>query len=462
MLIHALEPRRLFAAFATLVGDGVLTVTGTTGDDVIDFRLENNVLTVTENGQSQAFNATKIRSVVVNALEGDDRVKVTDSIVYAASDATAAPGTAGSIDFEIHGQGGNDSIQGGVGDDQLFGESGNDTLWGGEGDDAILGGSGDDNLDGYNGDDYISGGGGLDIVTYHDVFYDCALSLDSVKNDASYFSYLSHTNHLIRRLVNTDNIEGDIENVIGSSHNDVIKGNAANNYIDSGIGDDTINGGAGADTLNGNFGKDQIYGGDGDNDTVDYSDRYYRLFISLDDQANDGQAATPYAAREVDNVHSDIENVRGGRARDYIVGSAKFNFIEGGRGDDYIVGNGGNDRLAGGYGNDTLVGDAGAINFFAGGAGDDLAQDVDQFDEVAGVERATASGKLDHYNDPALQVSNGWAVFRDGANLTEIDVSGLSAATLNTFAGQTVTVSGALELVGDIPQRPQIVAETVG
>jgi Ca2+-binding RTX toxin-like protein len=76
----------------------------------------------------------------------------------------------------MHGDNGNDTIEGGNGNDTLFGDNGNDRLSGNDGQDHILGGSGDDTLDGGSGDDTLDGGGGVnqlfgeagnDVLVFH-------------------------------------------------------------------------------------------------------------------------------------------------------------------------------------------------------------------------------------------------------------------------------------------------------
>jgi RTX calcium-binding nonapeptide repeat (4 copies) len=73
--------------------------------------------------------------------------------------------TGGRGDDVIRGRGGNDKINGGRGADQLFGDRGNDTLSGGAGNDLLLGGKGNDRLLGGGGNDTLSGGGGRDQMT---------------------------------------------------------------------------------------------------------------------------------------------------------------------------------------------------------------------------------------------------------------------------------------------------------
>jgi Ca2+-binding RTX toxin-like protein len=354
-MLHALEARRLLSA---AVADGVLLVRGTAQRDEIVVRLEGGIFTVTENGVATTFDATGVNAVVIRAGDGDDAIRVDESVL-GFWDVNAPPPTTGisytAFDIEIHGEGGDDWIQCGSGDDALFGDIGNDSIWAGEGDDEVYGGNGKDTLDGYSGDDLISGQGGVDCVTYIDTYEDTELSLDGVKNDYAWLEYLSHTGKPLRRVVSTDNILPDIENVIGSRYDDIIKGSAADNYIDSSTGDDTINGGLGDDTLNGNFGDDDVHGGGGAQDVAYYADRFDRLNISLDGERNDGAHATAFHAREHDNVHSDIEIVWGGRKADYIAGNSAANQLVGGRGDDTLQGNGGDDTLIGGLGADTVL-----------------------------------------------------------------------------------------------------------
>ena len=54
------------------------------------------------------------------------------------------------------------------------------------------------------------------------------------------------------------------ENVIGTSLNDVLRGDAGPNDLDGGGGDDVLDSAAGADSLNGGPGLDRLSAGDGD------------------------------------------------------------------------------------------------------------------------------------------------------------------------------------------------------
>ena len=67
----------------------------------------------------------------------------------------------------IFGEGGDDVIHGGAGNDWLFGGEGDDQIFGGTGDDILYGGAGDDYLDGGTGHNSLYGGAGNDILVYN-------------------------------------------------------------------------------------------------------------------------------------------------------------------------------------------------------------------------------------------------------------------------------------------------------
>ena len=98
-----------------------------------------------------------------------------DGISAGGGDDTIEGGARGTEwEFEwLSGEGGNDSITGGIdadrisggtGNDALFGREGNDRIFGGDGNDLIEGGAGNDNIDGDDGDDLIEGGAGFDRI----------------------------------------------------------------------------------------------------------------------------------------------------------------------------------------------------------------------------------------------------------------------------------------------------------
>ncbi len=63
------------------------------------------------------------------------------------------------------GAGGDDTLNGGTGNDSLYGAGGADKLLGGDGDDKLFGGAGNDSLAGGKGKDALDGGKGDDKLT---------------------------------------------------------------------------------------------------------------------------------------------------------------------------------------------------------------------------------------------------------------------------------------------------------
>ena len=83
--------------------------------------------------------------------------------------------------------------------------------------------------------------------------------------------------------------------------------------------------------------------------TVDrafYDDHSGPVDVSLDDVANDGNAA----ASENDNVRSDVEDVWAAPENDHLVGNNGPNKLFGDAGNDRLTGLGGDDELHGGDG----------------------------------------------------------------------------------------------------------------
>jgi hypothetical protein len=184
------------SSFATLSA-GALTVTGTSGDDVIALASDGANVTATLNGTpSQTFALSSITSIVVNGNAGNDSITIESSM-------------PASLGVSVQGGPGDDTIQGGPGNDTLGGGVGNDFILGGPGDDLIHGGAGDDSIGGGQGNDILYGGLGNDTIT-------------------------------------------------GGAGNDTITGGAGGNVLHGGLGDDvlfavngspdTLYGGAGNDT----------------------------------------------------------------------------------------------------------------------------------------------------------------------------------------------------------------------
>ena len=142
-----------------------------------------------------------------------------------------------------------DTITGDGGGNVLSGENGQDVLSGFNGDDTLLGGAGRDLLTGGAGADALDGGVGIDMVRY--VGSNEGVTVDLGAGTAS-----------------GGHADGDllisIEQLFGSSHADVLTGDAQNNFIFGSGGDDILDGAGGIDKLFGGSGADTFIFGAGD------------------------------------------------------------------------------------------------------------------------------------------------------------------------------------------------------
>ena len=337
------------------------------------------------------------------------------------------------------------TLSGGPGIDGLVGGSGRDTLDGGTDGDAEDGGLGDDTFRqgaAANGGDVLTGGAGTgDHVDYSGRAAGMAIDLDAAADDGADADGDGVGEE-------GDNVGADIEwiatgsgddrvtdnsglsaerTMYGNAGSDVLTGGRSRDRLHGYAGDDTLNGGdgndelyggAGRDDVNGELGTDGLYegpnpdealgangpddlsGGDG-TDTIAYASRYAgsqrtaNLNIDLDDVADDGQAG------ELDNVHSDVENVLGGFGSDVITGDGDANDLRGdlgadriaaGAGDDFVVGGEGAGTINGGPGRDTLYGGPdpdrvagdGGNDLVSGAGGNDVLTGGDGNDDVRG------------------------------------------------------------------------------
>ena len=289
----------------------------------------------------------------------------------------------------------------------------------------IVGGGGNDYFEGTKldgtapeptsgGDNKFDGGGGVDEVSYADRTATVVVVVGNGANDGG-TGENDDVMGSIERVTGgsgDDDItgDGDAETLNGGDGVDELNGGGGGDTLNGGAGDDTLNGDAGDDTLNGGLGSDQLNGGTHTTgDTVTYSDREAAVDLSLDGQANDGEA------NENDNLAA-IENLTGSAHNDTIAGDANANVLNGGNGTDTVSyafatsavtvdlgkatgphasGGGGSDtltgfeNLVGSPHNDTLTGNAGN-NVIKGGAGDDRLAGGLGDDTLDGEAHATA------------------------------------------------------------------------
>ena len=134
----------------------------------------------------------------------------------------------GNVNETINARGGNDIVYAGGGADTVDGGGGHDRLYGEDGDDILLGGAGNDSLDGGAGNDVLNGGIGIDWA----LFSGGAAVVVDLRSGTAIGE-------------GSDTLQS-IENVLGSSFNDVIRGSAGANTMDGGDGADRFVLGTGA------------------------------------------------------------------------------------------------------------------------------------------------------------------------------------------------------------------------
>ena len=319
----------------------------------------------------------------------------------------------------IKGMGGDDMLYGGKGDDVLYGgdgmggAGGNDRLHGQIGDDLLKGGLGDDTLAGGAGADKLFGG----WVEFPDgPDGDPAPMADTEGIDTADYSLSPAGVHVDLTPADVDesrqtpdaipmgrggDAEGDeyhdIQNLTGSAHTDMLKGDMNPNVL-MGMGGDDWDDQATTDVVEGGLfggaGQDVLDGGDG-NDWLDASGRGEAAGAAADD---DGEAEANTA-----NL------IRGGSGNDMLIGGAGHDRNEidpngpdnssgatdGDTEDDNAITLEGG--LFGGPGNDTLNGGAGA-DMIMGEAGDDVII-YDAADNTAvdadGIPAASITGMVD-------------------------------------------------------------------
>jgi len=144
------------------VANNTLTITGTAGGDSIsidfvDFATPDLIQVNFGNDTlPQTFDSNTFTAIAVFLGRGDDRFSM-----------PPGPAPLGNDALTVDGDGGNDTIVGGPGDDLINGGAGADDLRGGPGDDVIFGNGGDDLVDGGIGTDTEILGGGNDTALWN-------------------------------------------------------------------------------------------------------------------------------------------------------------------------------------------------------------------------------------------------------------------------------------------------------
>lgn len=330
---------------------------GENGDDILVGGAGADALVGGEGALDMAlYDGEDGKRVIVNLTTGQ------------GAEGQAAGDTYDGIE-NVAGTGFNDILTGQGGVNSLFGRGGNDSLEGVGGDDDLYGGAGADTLD---------GGSGNDWAIYSD-------AKASPVDPPPAFPFSGVRINLATNQNSGDEAQGDqlfsIENIRGSSFNDLLIGNEAANILEGRDGNDWLYGGGGTagDTLVGGAAWNYA--------TYEYSTDTNGIVLDLLNRAND-------AGEAKGDVFIDIIAYGGTNYADRIVGLNSYNEFNGNSGNDTLVGGTAGDYLNGGIDNDVLIGGAGA-DMLVGGDGTD----------TASYENAAAGVKV--YLDPTKGQNTG-------------------------------------------------------
>ncbi|MFN0194667.1 MAG: hypothetical protein ACKVP5_22275 [Aestuariivirga sp.] len=214
-------------------------------------------------------------------------------------------------DNMIIGNSGINVLSGVIGDDMLYGFAGADLLWGGAGGDTMDGGENNDTVT------YL----GSAVGVYADIGANLYFGGDA-----------------------NGDVVSNVENLIGSAHDDVLVGDGGNNWLNGGAGADTLAGGGGNDTYVIDNVLDEIIEIGGGIDTVLTSLTSFTLAAELEKLAFTSAIANIGVGNELDNT---------------LTGNIDVDILTGLAGNDTLIGRDGNDVLRGGLGADVLNGGLG-------------------------------------------------------------------------------------------------------
>ena len=211
--------------------------------------------------------------------------------------------------------------------------------------DVLAGNDGANRLEGGAGADRLDGGAGEDWVSYQGSNGGVSVDLAAGKFEGGHAQ---------------GDVISNMENVTGSGHADILKGDDSANRLEGGGGNDELMGAGGADTLDGGAGDDRLYGSAGAdrlNGGAGYDVLTYELSgTGVTINLQDGTLAGGHAQGD---VFTGIEHIVGSDYPDVLTGDNGPNGLSGIGGDDEIQGNAGDDVLEGGAGADRLDGGAG-------------------------------------------------------------------------------------------------------
>jgi Ca2+-binding RTX toxin-like protein len=234
----------------------------------------------------------------------------------------------------LYGGAGLDTLDGGAGNDRVEGQDGDDILYGGVGNDTILGGAGEDLIIDISGTDVIDGGADYDTLSFSG-------ATAGVQVDLGVVGAQNTGGGGMKTISN-------IEQVIGSAFDDVLRANDSGQQLVGGDGTNVLTGGSGGDWLIGGDSYDYLEGGAGDDvlnggggafDSASYLGASAGVTVSL---LIAGQQDTGGAGKD---ILIGIERLFGSQYADTLIGDDQGNILGGYGGNDILQGGGGFDQF---------------------------------------------------------------------------------------------------------------------
>ncbi|WP_051248176.1 calcium-binding protein [Inquilinus limosus] len=250
-------------------------------------------------------------------VEGNDEYYFVDA--YTGTDVIDIRTTAGTRWASITLDDGGDTVHGGFHDDTVSFHGGDNRLYGRGGDDSF-------SLQSVGAGNLIDGGDGSDSFSaaYRGAgaFINLAEGRAAVRSGESGLTY----QYDLR----------DIENLTGTSANDILVGDDEANTIDGGIGHDLLSGGAGDDTLTSDdwvspSGNDTFVGGLGtDEITTANGDDVIRIDRLVESPPGTEDRVTDFSSRDVlDLSRIDADQTTPGDQAFTLIGDAPFSYTAG-------------------------------------------------------------------------------------------------------------------------------------
>jgi len=362
-------------------GADTATVNDLTGTDVTQVNIDLSV-----NGAGDAA----VDAVVVNGTAAADVIQaaaVTGTVQVSGLTAqiNVIQSEAANDILTVNGQGGNDTLSGGVGLAALVkltldGGDGNDTINGGNGADVLIGGDGNDTVDGNGGNDTALMGDGNDTFVW-----DPGDGSDVVEGQAGFDTLLFNgapgaeifaassnggrllfTRNVGNIVMDCDDLESLTLNALGGidtvTVNDLGPTDVTNVNVNLGVngaGDTS----ADAVTVNGTVAVD-VMSLSGSAGSVTVQTAAVVIAITNAEPANDDLTINTSGGDDIVSA-SGLANssmqltLNGGNDNDILVGSQGNDTINGDAGDDLMFGGPGDDTFTGGTGTDTANGGAG-------------------------------------------------------------------------------------------------------